>query len=192
MKTWKRLNVLVVLAVLLALAVPTVIYAGEAEGITARSSAREMKITGVLEKIGEGYVVVGEQTITVATSTEIEGSPMEGDVVEVYARVAIDGTFVAREIEPADDDVFNGNENNSDNSNATDEMGNANDDDLSNVNDNGTVDNVNSNESDDLVNGNSNDDDMSNANDDDHSNPNDDDHSNSNDDDRGNDNDDDN
>jgi hypothetical protein len=191
MKTWKRLNVMVVLAVLLMMAVPSVTNAGVIEG-SSRTSAPEIEITGALEEMGDGYVVVDGQTVEVGAGAEIKGPLSVGDVVKVHVRVDSQGNWVAREIEPADDDTFDDNSNATDrlDNNNGDDMTNANDDDISNANDDG-MSNAND---DDMSNANEDDDDNGNSNNDDHSNANDDDnddHDNSSDDDHSNDNDDD-
>lgn len=174
MKTWKRLNVMVVLAVLMMMTVPAVTNAGVIEG-SSRTSAPEFEIIGALEEMGEGYVVVDSRTVEVGAGAEIEEPLAVGDVVKVHVRVDSEGNWVAREIEPADDDTFD------DNSNASDRLDNNNGDDMSNANDDDAIDNGNSND-DDMSN--ANDDDMSNANDDDdNGNSSDDDHNNANDDD---------
>jgi len=182
MNNLKRLHVLVVLTMLVALVLPAITYAGVIEGDRHSSSDPEIEFTGEITEVGADYVKVDGQTVDIRPGTEVEGSLNEGDVVKVHASYDSQGNLVAREIEPADDDAFD------DNSNATDGLNNTNGDDMSNANDDDLVDNGNANDDDDS---NSNDDDHSNSNDDDHSNSNDDDHSNSNDDDHSNDNDDD-
>ena len=197
MNNLKRLHVLVVLTMLVALVLPAITYAGVIEGDRHSSSDPEIEFTGEITEVGADYVKVDGQTVDIRSGTEVEGSLNEGDVVKVHASYDSQGNLVAREIEPADDDdAFD------DNSNARDGMDNTNGDDMSNSNDDDLVDNGNanddndSNSNDDDSNSNdddsnSNDDDDSNSNDDDDSNSNDDDDSNSNDDDDSNSNDDD-
>jgi len=181
MNNLKRLHVLVVLTMLVALLVPAITYARVVEGDGTDSSDPEIEFTGAITEVGEDYVEVDGQTVHIRPGTEIEGPMNEGDVVKVHASYDSQGNLVAREIEPVDDGVSD------DNSNATDRLDNTNGDDMSNANDDDLVDNGNANDDD----SNSNDDDDSNSNDDDGSNSNDDDDSNSNDDDGSNNNDDD-
>ena len=188
MNNLKRLHVLVVLTMLVALLVPAITYARVVEGDGTDSSDPEIEFTGAITEVGEDYVEVDGQTVHIRPGTEIEGPMNEGDVVKVHASYDSQGNLVAREIEPVDDGVSD------DNSNATDRLDNTNGDDMSNANDDDLVDNGNANDDDSNSNdgdSNSNDDDDSNSNDDDGSNSNDDDDSNSNDDDDSNSNDDD-
>lgn len=142
MKTPKRLNLLVLLAMMLALALPAIAYAGTIEGISMHSSP-ELKITGTIEEIGDDYVVVDGQKIMIGANTETKGSLNVDDVVEVYVRVDSEGNLVAREIESADADDFIDNDND-DNNNAVDNVNNDNDsDDNGNANDNDNDSNAN-------------------------------------------------
>ncbi len=178
MNNLKRLHVLVVLTMLVALVLPAITYAGVIEADRHSSSDPELEFTGAITEVGEDYVKVDGQTVEIRPGTEVEGPLNAGDVVKVHASYDSQGNLVAREIEPVDDGASD------DNSNATDRLDNTNGDDMSNANDDDLVDNGNANDDD----SNSNDDDGSNSNDDD-SNSNDDDDSNDNDDDHSNDND---
>lgn len=179
MKTVKRSNLLVVVVMLAALAIPAVSYAQVDAGSSLGARIFEMEITGALQQIGNGFMVVNAQSIRLGAGTEVKGPLSVGDVVKVHVRVEADGSLVAREVELARDraddnanDAINGNGNANANDNLND---NANDslNDNSNGNDDDSLnDNSNDNDDDSLndnSNGNGNDDD-----DDDNSNGNDD------------------
>lgn len=164
MITVKRLNVLVVLVMLLALAVPAITYASVPEGVAERSSVTEVEFTGVISAMNEGSWVVDGQTVKVGPGTEIKGPLAVGDVVKVHARLDSDGGLVARELEASDDFQDNNIE---DNSNTTDEINSNNDDPTSGIDND--ADQMNGNDNDDHMNGNDNADDhmIGNDNDDD-------------------------
>ena len=62
---------------------------------------QETEFTGVVESIAGGVWMVGGQTVGIGGSTEIRGSPAEGDTVKVHALTQPDGSLLAREIEKA-------------------------------------------------------------------------------------------
>jgi len=166
MITVKRLNVLVVLVMLLALAVPAISYARVPEEDAGRSSMSEVEFTGVISAMDEGSWVVDGQTVKVGPGTEVEGTLNAGDVVKVHARVDSDGGLVAREIEALDDLQDNDSD---DNSNATDAMNsNDNDDDHMIGNDNDDEHMSGNDNNDEHLTGNDNDDNHDNGHDNGH------------------------
>ncbi len=64
----------------------------------------EVEFFGVVESMGSDVWVIGGNTVTVTTSTEIKGVIFEGDSVKVHASPDDSGTLVAREIEPTEDE----------------------------------------------------------------------------------------
>ena len=194
MNSLKRANLVVVVVMVLAMALPAVTYAWMDEGAGVVSQSAEREITGTLKQVTDDFIVVDGQQIALGPGTEVEGPLTEGAVVKVHVSVSDDGNMVAREIELADagnsndnasdviddNDNANANDNSADNANSNDNSNSNDDDDNSNSND----DDDNSNSNDDDDNSNSNDDDdNSNSNDDDDDDS-DDDNSNDNDDSR--------
>ncbi len=70
----------------------------------------ELEFFGVVEAIGADAWVIDGLTIFLTPATEIKGNPQVGDMVKVHAHRAEDGSLVAREIEPAEDDDFDDND----------------------------------------------------------------------------------
>jgi uncharacterized membrane protein YkoI len=91
----------------------------------------EFEVTGTLESIGSGFIVVSGQTISI-TSAEIKDPLLLGTLVKVHVTV-VNGQLTAREIENADTDDDNENANTNANENV-------------NSNDNNTNENLNGNE----------------------------------------------
>lgn len=108
----------------------------------------EFEITGTLQQIGSGFIVVSGQTISVV-GAEIKNALVVGELVKVHVTL-VNGALTAREVENAvadddNDDNANANDNDaSDNANANDDNFNDNDD---NVNANDNDDNTNDNTS---------------------------------------------
>lgn len=106
----------------------------------------EFEITGTLEEIGDGFIVVAGQTIT-TTDAEIHDTLVVGVLVKAHVQL-VDNVLVAREVEnviggtdaPVNDNA-NGNTNVNDNED-DDHNGNTNDNDDGdqNANDNANVD----------------------------------------------------
>jgi len=98
---------------------------GEDTQFKFEQSASEFEVTGALVNLDEGSVVVngpeGDVTASVDSGTEIEGDPQPGDPVKVEGAVLDDGSLVAREIEPACEDVDEGHDANDDSSSSGDE-----------------------------------------------------------------------
>lgn len=113
----------------------------------------EIEFTGIVESILDDTWTVDGQVVHITPWTEIDDSPVVGDLVKVHAYIAGDGTLTAREIER--DIMDNGDDRNS-NSNDNDDG----DDRNSNLNDNDDDDdwnsNSNTNDNDDDRNSNSN------------------------------------
>jgi hypothetical protein len=65
--------------------------------------ADEREFTGTVEAIGDTSWTIGQTVVLVNASTEIEGNPGVGDLVEVRADVASDGTLTATRIHKEDD-----------------------------------------------------------------------------------------
>ena len=82
--------------------------AGEDTHFKFEQSASEFEVAGALVSFDGSTVVVagpeGDVTATVDPDVEVKGDPQPGDAVKVEGTVLGDGTFVAREIEPACED----------------------------------------------------------------------------------------
>jgi hypothetical protein len=87
----------------------------------------EFEIVGTLEEIGDGFIVVASQRISIV-GAEINDPLIQGERVKVHLRI-IDGQLVAREVERADLDD-NGRDDNSGRG-GDDNSGGSNDDDNS-------------------------------------------------------------
>lgn len=121
--------------------------------IGSATAEEEIEFTGEVEAMASDTWKVEGRVLSINSQTEIEGSIIVGDTVEVHAYVADDGMLTAREIElvvPED----NGNENANGNDNDDlEDYDNANDNDDDYGNANGENDN-----GDDVDEGNDNDD----------------------------------
>ncbi len=111
----------------------------------------EFEITGTLEEIGDGFIVVAGQTIT-TTGAEIHDTLVVGVLVKAHVQL-VDDVLVAREVENVvagtgasandnEDDDHNGNANDNDDAdqNANDNSNDNDDDADQNANDNSNVD----------------------------------------------------
>ncbi len=104
--------------------------------------AGEFEVTGTLDSIGSGVIVVAGQTISIG-SAEINDPLVLGTLVKIHVSV-VNGQLTAREVENAvtgADDNSNANDNAADNSNTNE---NSNDNAAENGNDN-AADNSNDN-----------------------------------------------
>ena len=73
--------------------------------VSTENEQGETEFFGVVEAIGDGSWIIDGKTVTVTDTTEIKDTIQVGDLVKVHAWVNDGGTFTAREIELADDDV---------------------------------------------------------------------------------------
>jgi hypothetical protein len=114
----------------------------------AVAAGDEVEITGTLDQIGDGFIVVSGQTID-TTQAAIKDALVFGALVKVHLSI-VDGAMVAREVEFAhqDDGQFQGGVGD-DNSNSNDNAG------ADNGNDNASADNGNDNAGGDNSNDNS-------------------------------------
>ena len=147
------------LSVMLA-QVPEAVRPQMERALSLSSSGRAVEglveFTGVVESQAPESWVVGGQAVLILPSTEIHGTIVVGDLVEVHAVMADDGSLTAIEIklESADDDNANDNSNDNLNENVNDnanlnENDNQNGDDNDNANDNQSGSNDNDNDDDD-------------------------------------------
>ena len=72
-------------------------------------TGEEFEIVGMLEEVGDGFIVVDGQMIDI-TGAEINDPLAVGMMVKVHLRM-MDGQAVAREVEREDNDNINGNDN---------------------------------------------------------------------------------
>ena len=123
------------------------------------SDSGEVEFSGTVEEITPTSWTVSGSVLAITPETEIKGAIVLGDMVQVDAFTASDGTLTAREIQLEDE----GNANTNDNQNGNDNGNiNENDNGNENVNDNGNEnDNENENEN---VNDNGNENDNENEN----------------------------
>lgn len=107
------------------------------------SPVGEFEITGTLQQIGNGFIVVSGQTISIA-GAEIKNSLLVGVLVKAHVSL-VNGALVAREVENAvaSNDNANANDNNA---NANDNNANANDNNVNANNVNANDNNVNAND----------------------------------------------
>jgi len=61
----------------------------------------EVEFFGKIESIQNGVYVIGGRTVRTAAQTEIKGALAVGLIVKVHATLQADGSYLAREIEPA-------------------------------------------------------------------------------------------
>ena len=106
-------------------------------GFLENKGGNDFEISGVVEAIGDGFIVVGGHEIVVTQWTHFKDEVKIGDFVKVKGTVAIDGTLIARQV-----GLFKGDED----ENGNDDSGNDNGDDNDN---NGNDDNGNDNSGDD-------------------------------------------
>jgi hypothetical protein len=64
----------------------------------------EVEFFGKIESIQNGVYVIGGRTVRTAAGSEIKGMLAVGMMVKVHATLQADGTYLAREIEPAQGD----------------------------------------------------------------------------------------
>ncbi len=64
-------------------------------------SIDEIELVGPLTAVDGNRWTVGEAVVIVSPVTEVKGAPAIGMLVKVHATLATDGTFAAREVEPA-------------------------------------------------------------------------------------------
>ena len=100
--------------------------AGEDARFKFEQSASEFEVTGALVSFDGSTVVVagpeGDVTATVDPDAEVKGDPQPGDAVKVEGTVLEDGTFVAREIEPACEPAGDVNDDQGDDEDDADEV----------------------------------------------------------------------
>ena len=139
---------------------------------TASPAPAEIRFTGIVERQTALAWTIDRRVVEIAAATEIRGSPVIGDRVEVRALDLGGGRLIGLRIERIDEGGNdNGNDNTNDNTNDNDNQndnGNTNDNQNGNGNDN-TNDNSNGNGN---GNGNSNDNGNGNGNDNDNGNGN--------------------
>lgn len=81
------------------------VTAGEASGASNNRDDDDFEFRGIIDSVGEGFVIVSGQRVEIASSTEIEAPLTAGQLVKVEGRLE-GGIFAAREIETPDDDGF--------------------------------------------------------------------------------------
>jgi hypothetical protein len=103
----------------------------------------EIQLTGTVESIAADQWIISGVIFTVTADTEIKGTIIVGDLVQVEGLTNPDGTFTAREIKPADesnndDEDINNNDDEDVNNNDDEDVNNNDDEDVNN-NDDGDI-----------------------------------------------------
>jgi hypothetical protein len=78
-----------------------------ATGTPGAPGSGEVEFFGKVESIQNGVYLIGGRTVRTAAGTEIKAGVVVGAMVKVHATLQADGSYLAREIEPAQGDDAN-------------------------------------------------------------------------------------